>query len=343
MIKPLTSLRFFFALIVFVAHFKGFANTPDIYSFFSEGKLGVSFFFVLSGFVLSLNYQQKFIERKTSFKDFTIGWISRIYPLHILTLLLSILIYSKFSILDIKLFFNAFLLQSFVPIKSIYFSYNAPSWSISNEMFFYLIMPFVISVLYRLRLLKSYKTLILLPIFGLLLLFAIYFLPEKLYHAFLYINPVIRISDFILGIMLFNFAEVLKLKKINWKLIEVLSVVFFLVFYLFHNDIQEVYRYSIYYWIPICGVILSFSFSTGVFSKILSHRLFILLGEISFGFYMYHYLIIHLYKKWFGTDLLDANYVFIILVIVTTLISYISYILFEKPVNIYLKKTLIKK
>ena len=58
MIKPLTSLRFFFAFMVFVSHI-GFVNIESpLYHWlkrnvFSEGLLGVSFFFILSGFVIS--------------------------------------------------------------------------------------------------------------------------------------------------------------------------------------------------------------------------------------------------------------------------------------------------
>ena len=58
MINTLTSLRLIFAFMVFGAHCY---VIDDIFSthFFKEGFVGVSFFFVLSGFIIAYNYQKK--------------------------------------------------------------------------------------------------------------------------------------------------------------------------------------------------------------------------------------------------------------------------------------------
>src|SRR4051812_12601392 len=95
MIKPLTSLRFIFALMVFACHlpYNKIENTVfvSLYNqFFYEGYLGVSFFFILSGFILALNYKGPIIENKLNYSDFYIGRFARIYPLHFLTLLITI-------------------------------------------------------------------------------------------------------------------------------------------------------------------------------------------------------------------------------------------------------------
>lgn len=55
MIQALTSWRFIFALMIFMHHF-----TLDNQSLFPEGYLGVSFFFILSGFILSYGNGNKF-------------------------------------------------------------------------------------------------------------------------------------------------------------------------------------------------------------------------------------------------------------------------------------------
>ena len=76
MIKPLTSLRFLFALMVFGDHlqFFDFAQYPQFkewhYSVIGEGFIGVSFFFILSGFILSLNYDERLLSRKVSLREF---------------------------------------------------------------------------------------------------------------------------------------------------------------------------------------------------------------------------------------------------------------------------------
>ena len=125
MIKPLTSLRFLFALMIFFHHLRFLQDyNSDIFNWlyvkiFWEGYIGVSFFFILSGFIIAYNYQEKILKKKISFKKFIIARISRIYPLHILTLILSLpIVFYNISISEIpngfyQLIFNITLTQSF--------------------------------------------------------------------------------------------------------------------------------------------------------------------------------------------------------------------------------------
>ena len=90
MIKPLTSLRFIFACMVFAAHC--YVIDPHFSHFlYKEGFVGVSFFFVLSGFIIAYNYQWRFQENTVSTRAFWIARFGRVYPLHLATLLLSLL------------------------------------------------------------------------------------------------------------------------------------------------------------------------------------------------------------------------------------------------------------
>ena len=156
MIRPLTSLRFIFALMVF-SHHLGFVLSGDnenlkwIYNnVFAEGFIGVNFFFILSGFVLAYNYQERFEKKITTLKKFFVARFARIYPLHLLTLLLAFPLMLKKLwtgnkiFWGIKLITNLTLTQSFIPVKPVYLAFNRPSWSISDEMFFYLIFPFLV-------------------------------------------------------------------------------------------------------------------------------------------------------------------------------------------------------
>ena len=147
MINSLTSIRFLFAFMVFLSHLTFLQSEEETLSnwiftkIFEEGALGVSFFFVLSGFILSHRYHEKFLDRKQSKNSFYLVRISRIYPLHILCFVISIpLVIQNYDGNLIKLIltgiFNLTLIQSFVPYKSVYFSFNLPSWSLSNEIYF---------------------------------------------------------------------------------------------------------------------------------------------------------------------------------------------------------------
>ena len=89
MINTLTFLRFIFALMVFGAHCYTIDKFFDTH-FFKEGFVGVSFFFVLSGFIIAYNYQKRFSENKITKRAFWVARIARIYPLHWLTLFIAV-------------------------------------------------------------------------------------------------------------------------------------------------------------------------------------------------------------------------------------------------------------
>ena len=79
-IKPLTSMRFIFCLMVFLSHITDLLNNSDkpqvrmiSSNIFSEGYIGVSFFFILSGFILSYAYQERVLTNKISDYEFIIN------------------------------------------------------------------------------------------------------------------------------------------------------------------------------------------------------------------------------------------------------------------------------
>ncbi|KAA6341559.1 hypothetical protein EZS27_010629 [termite gut metagenome] len=140
MIKSLTSLRFIFAIMIFMHHYSRGEGTGAI---FPEGFLGVTFFFILSGFVLSYSYWGKLSERKIHFWDFLKRRVIKLYPLHLLCLFVA-LVFSRFSLPIKTIIPNMLLLQSWIPIQGYYFSGNAVSWCLSNEIFFYFIFPMLV-------------------------------------------------------------------------------------------------------------------------------------------------------------------------------------------------------
>lgn len=358
MIKPLTSLRFFFAMMVFSSHLT-FIIKPEENSalnwinqhIFSEGFIGVSFFFILSGFILSYTYQEKIINRTTSTYDFWIARIARIYPLHILTIMMIVPLIFKEQIATgeifiLKFLLNITLLQSFIPNSDYYFSLNAPSWSISDEWFFYLVFPALIFFINRNNKLKwilFFLLLIAIPS-------AMLFVNQSHQHYLFYINPVFRLADFAIGIFLFNISLKLKTTTLSEKhiytLIELCSIGLFILFFVFHNKIPIVYRYSCYYWLPMSIIIFVFSLQKGGISSMLSNSFLIVLGEISFGIYMIHSVIIGYFfafnLKFFH---ISNNYMIIFITLAITLfLSYIIFIFYEKPCNKYIKNNVkIKK
>lgn len=303
MIKPLTSLRFFFAFMVFCCHSNLLEKSDNelvrnLYlDVLLEGYIGVSFFFILSGFILSYSYQEKLIDGRRKLLDFFVGRIARIYPLHLVCAIVAVPITVFYQLdqgavnLILKFLANVTLVHSFVPVESVYMSYNAPDWSISNEMFFYLAFPFLLKAgLCRLK--KGKVFFAFLAIFiGVII--GMYCLSESWQHAIFYVNPFVRILDFVLGILLYNMWKygVRDIGHIKHNLLELLAILVFILFFCFHHLIPQVYRYSVYYWIPMMGIIYVFANQGGFISKWLSHRWLVYLGEISFGFYLIHQLV----------------------------------------------------
>ena len=156
----LTGIRFYAAAIVFVTHavekIPGGVTLDYSNVFLESGAIAVSFFFVLSGFVLTYNYESMFRERVTfsAYVQFVRNRLARIYPVHFLMLLivLPIAIFSPNHPLDWRAFpFHLTLLQCWWPSASPkFFSYlNTPSWSISCEWFFYIVAPFAMFFVLR--------------------------------------------------------------------------------------------------------------------------------------------------------------------------------------------------
>ena len=346
MIEPLTSLRALFAIFVFLSHLSFLNNSSyeKLFNYvFHDGFLGVSFFFILSGFILAYNYQDKFLKKNISIRSFYISRLARIYPMHIATLLFA-LILSFFSSNDGYrfLFQHIFLIQNFFSNKDIYFSLNAPSWSISNEMFFYLLFPFLIFFNNKIKL-------ILFVLGVVLILLLNRYLDEGAKHYWLYIFPGIRLFDFLLGIIVFNtyliFKSIYSRYSYFKNVLELFSLLIFILFFVFHVWVEISYRYSIYYWIPMVLVILTFSLSSlccekGYLSQFFSNKYLVWGGEVSFCFYLIHVFVIQIgyfiYKK-IG---IDFNLLFLALIMffVTLFFSSLAYTYIEKPLNKKIKE-----
>lgn len=352
MIKPLTSLRFFFALMVFVSHMWLLKDDSpfmkQLYDdIFYEGYIGVSFFFILSGFVLAYNYHDKILSGEVKFGQFWLARFARIYPLHLLTLLIAIPLSFKGSSTEWinRFVLNLFLIQSFVPSDDIYFYFNSVSWSISDEWFFYIMFPFLVFLMLKRRYLKF------LPLVLLLIPISLMLVKESYHEKYFYINPLLRLGDFLIGKMLFRVYRKRKdielLNNSNWaSLAEIGSILVLSVFLYYHESIPQGFRYSCYYWPPMILLIYTFSYSNGIISKMLSNKTLVYLGEISFGFYMIHMLVLRYYqylpqKVPALASILPTGYNAVFVIFGISLIaSMLLYKYFEMPANKFIKNKL---
>lgn len=145
--QSLDSLRGLCACFVALGHFMSFPVTDS--AFFRNSHLFVDFFFILSGFVISWNYE----ERLTSWREvrrFAILRIGRLYPLHVTVLLVlvgfELVRYGRYPYLLSFPPFGEFASPASIPTNLLLIqsmnihdttTWNRPSWSISTEIWAY--------------------------------------------------------------------------------------------------------------------------------------------------------------------------------------------------------------
>jgi peptidoglycan/LPS O-acetylase OafA/YrhL len=149
-IKSLTGLRGYAALWVCLHHYHygDYAGELSWYlKLAKQGSWGVIIFFVLSGFIMAYVYQSWFREgcNRREYWHFMFIRFARVYPLHLLTLLLwlgfCVIGFIGYNQNDTAYTFilNLLLLHAWGFTDAI--SWNQPSWSISTELFCYLVFP----------------------------------------------------------------------------------------------------------------------------------------------------------------------------------------------------------
>lgn len=345
-LKAITSIRFFFAVAVFLHHIplavEPVTKSQSFLTFwlFQEGFIGVSFFFILSGFILSYSYSnwQENIAKASVIK-FWRNRFARIYPLHLATLILSTVFY--FQSADSPGFHpilaalsNLTLTQSFIPLRSIYFSYNVVSWSISDETFFYLLFPFLLPFISR----KRAATLLLIILILIVPILSLTY-PTNNPHYYYYIFPVVRLVDFAIGISLFNIWKSIRANVRLQLLLAPAALLVTLSSFLVHDYVPIALRYSAFYWPTCCLIILACANSNNWLSRMLSNRAFLYLGKISFAFYLVHFIIIQGYNSWMRDNLQLGYWGTITMLLgVTTVAAALLHEIIEEPFNKWLRK-----
>ncbi|GAA0538261.1 acyltransferase [Paractinoplanes ferrugineus] len=306
----LTGMRFAAALMVFAFHFtlfsylSGGVGKVTEFVFAKGGTAGVSFFFILSGFVLTWSAR----EADTALR-FWRRRLVKIYPNHVATFLFAALIItmSGTAIAAGPAVANLFLIQPWFPGKLGYAtSMNPLSWSIACEAFFYLLFPFLLRALRRIPEARLWPAAGLLAVVTTSVPFISYFLvsdapstvtlpgqPEGLPPTqlwFVYFFPLARLLDFVLGMLA---ARIVIAHR--WPRTGMLPAAgIFLAGY-------AAALFTPFYLITVSGVIGFFCVPLIAAASqadragrgtVFSGRRWVWLGETSFAFYMVHGLLL---------------------------------------------------
>ncbi len=298
MIKSLQSLRFLMALMIFHHHF---FTDPQVVQF---GTFPVSFFFILSGFVMTLGYFDRVNSDNFSYKAFLKKRLIKLLPLNAVCLALWMILPFLKDIVNGEITISTYLfaipdlllVQAWVPIKQVYWSGNAVAWFLSDMLFCYIMFPVLVRILS-----KNWGKVIMLVLVA-TYLWAVSFINGDSIHALIYISPFFRIIDFMLGITVsLTLPTIIKEahKPILSTTLEVSAIALVVFSIVIYPYIPSQYRVASLYWIPSIIMILSFVVSAkwgGYFSIILSKPFLVYLGTLSFPFYMIHKILIDWYK-----------------------------------------------
>ncbi|MCG2610371.1 acyltransferase [Flavobacterium sp. SM15] len=337
-LEQLTFTRFLAAMAIVIYHY-GVNVFPFEHKFlnsiFKQANVGVSYFFILSGFVMIIAYQNK---GSINFWNFIKKRIARIYPAYGFAILMLIA-YFAYTLEPLpigQLLLNSTLLQAWLPGHV--FAFNYPSWSLTVEMFFYVTFPFLFNWFYNRYPLKK----ILIPIGIVFILSQIVFhllINSQFYkpfpsdnYQFIYYFPLLHFNEFLvgnaLGLFLINQN---KQESRNYDLY-ILGLIGLVLIALktniglvYHNGMLAVVFVPLIYFI---------SRNNGLITKISNLKPLIFLGEISYGIYILQHPVFSwttaLMKQ---IHLNNPTYIFYTGVVFLIVVSAISYRFIEVPLQ----------
>jgi peptidoglycan/LPS O-acetylase OafA/YrhL len=348
-LPSLTGLRFLAALTVFLYH----ASIPipslrlladdgtqfRLYRWFDQaGGLGVSFFFVLSGFVLTWSARGN--DTPTGF------WRRRfvkVYPNYVVAWVLAMALFASDVTSDGVALANLFMVQVWVPEYYTNFSVDPPSWSLGVEAIFYLSFPLLLAVFRRIapRHLKYWIAGAVAVVWATpAVAYAVFpetplvpsgqNLPATAYW-FTYVLPPVRMVDFALGILV-----ALAVKHGRWRNIGMVwSFVLLAAGYWLTFHMPYFYGLRAAMIIPIALLIAAAATADveGRFT-LFRNRAMVWLGEISFAFYLLHYIVLAWLREQLGTQMYSTAEGFAILAgaaVGTVVLSWLLYRLVEVP------------
>lgn len=359
-IDCLTGLRFVAALLVFIHHLDGHFGVEG--TGLPLANNAVSFFFVLSGFILTLVYGRRFesnhrrAENTSSLTadifSFLKKRVARLWPLHFVCLLVCVATVRYLNLDFWVVVSNLFLVHSWTSSAPYVTGLNNVSWSISTELFFCFAFPIFVIGGYR-RFLWRYGFLILATLGCLIVLnFAIelQWISRQGMTLTIQANPIMRLFEFATGILTAYLFTRAARHTNRSPLVDTayelgtfgLVIVWWVFIYRFEilklTPSTPLIGNSLGTWIWFCSTaplfgltVWTFARSNGLFAKAMASPVMVHLGEISFAFYMIHMIIIRVID-FEGSPLLTTGVLAIALALVASLAAAeLLYQLVEMP------------
>ena len=310
---------------------------------FKGGIIGVDIFFVISGYLITSIILKELITRDSfSFKNFYERRIKQIFPVLLLVILAS-LPFAWFYLLPTDLLnFSKSIITLLSFSSNFYFHYSGNAfgelgylskplhhtWLISVLAQYYILLPIVLLIVFR----YFKKYLIHILILGFIISLVLAEWGSKNHPSFsFYVLPT-RGWELLAGSIL-AWLEISKGRKSKNNLLNsilpTIGLILILHSIIFFND--KMFHPSFYTLSPIIGVclIIWFSHKDEIIYKILSTKLFVIVGLISYSLYLWHFPILAFDRLILFSDNNFLKEIFLVILIIG--ISTLSYIYIEKP------------
>lgn len=343
-IPQLTFTRFLASMAIVILHF-GLFNWPMNTRYISQlgGDLigGITYFFVLSGFILVVsNCKNNSLPVKIARIPFWKRRFARIYPVYLLAVLIFFLLVFKYDptiplVWQIKSYaYSLFLTQSWNYKMAL--DINYPAWSLSVEAFFYLIFPWLFANINRL---KNTLILILAILAWYLNLLAVDNLIEnQAPKNFIKFFPLLHVSTFIVGVCAgILFARNLKLlQEQRIKIYVLVTLIGVYVIWGMYRNYPDYERFQNngYLSIFFALFIIALSLFQGKMKSILAWKPLEFLGEISYSIYLFQFVVLLLCKQvvpgMVGKENTEIFWPYVLILLV---FSTVVYLFFEKPMR----------
>jgi len=354
----LTSLRFFAAFIVFLFHMeiRWPAGIGQSYAaIVSQGAIGMTIFFMLSGFVLAYRYQEKNFDRKR----YAIHRFAKIYPVYLLTMVLTLPwlvaqagelpggIVVQVVAVTFLVLASLTLAQAWLTPLFSFWNFGG-SWSISVEAFLYGIFPVLARRLAcltpRSAILVGGGTYLAACAPGVVIMI---FSDNHGPIVQFYSMPIFRLAEFMLGIMAFRLTKVIQRGVWLLSTLTALGWIALLAYLVKFGAVFPIYVSHGWLVIPVVFLTLITLNSNRALSQALGIAPLRLLGHASYSFYSIQIVFILLlieFHPWLVSyfPVLANNVALTCVTFVALAISSIAmYALFEEPMRrrILLKMT----
>ena len=311
------------------------------YHYFKGGFIGVDIFFVISGYLITQVILKELLQTgKFSFKYFYQRRIRRILPALLLVMLVSIPFAWLYLLPDNLVDFSKSILSSLIFSSNFYFHYAGQeygaqeslflpflhTWSLSIEEQYYILFPLLLLLTFKYF--RKYLIHILIISFVISLGLADYGSRNYASATFYFLHS--RMWELLAGAILAYFETTLGSRK-KYQILSLISpcVGLFLIGHsiIFFDD--KTFHPSFYTLSPIIGVclIIWFSHKDELITRLLSSKLFVGVGLISYSLYLWHYPVFAFYRFSFASDSLIIK---LFLPIGLISVSVLSYFIVEK-------------